>query len=272
MWNMDIIGVRFREVGKIHYYLCKSGSVEFKNMVIARTRLGVECGTVVAVKKAWKDKSKLPSEYIIRKATPEDLKSLKSKRGEELAAMEICKKKIIAHRLKMKPVDAEYLFDRSKFVLYFVAESRVDFRKLVKDLAYIFKVRIELRQIGIRDETKMRGGLGVCGRELCCSTFLNDFQVVSLKMAKDQNLSMAPSKLTGACGRLMCCLKYEEDAYRGVLQMMPKIGSEIEVAPGERGTVVSQNAVEESFEVEMQTSQNICERRKIKLFELESLN
>lgn len=271
MVKMKILGVRFRETGKIYYYLCKENNIKSGDKIIAETKLGLEAGTVLSVNVS-ENKKDFPNEYIIRKATPEDIKVLESKRKDELRALKICKKKVIAHKLKMKLIDAEYVFDRSKLVFYFVAESRVDFRNLVKELAYIFKVRIELRQIGIRDEAKMLGGFGICGREFCCGTFLNDFQSVSIKMAKDQDLSMNPVKLSGACGRLMCCLKYEQDAYKHILHKMPKVGKTVKVSPLESGTVKNLNVLKEIIEVEVQTGADTSEIRKITLSEFEKLN
>lgn len=264
---MKIIGVRFREVGKIYYYFCGDDSVSVGDRVIAETKLGVECGTVLSIKEVDKPNESENLQHIIRKATETDLKSLEGKRQEELNALEICKKKVLQHKLNMKLIDAEYVFDRAKLIFYFVSDARVDFRNLVKDLAYIFKVRIELRQVGIRDEAKMLGGLGNCGKEFCCSTFLNDFQSVSIKMAKDQQLSLNPTKLSGACGRLMCCLKYEQDTYKEILNRMPKMGVTVKVN-GDEGVVVSRNVLDESLEIGSPDDTGV-EKKKIKLSELD---
>lgn len=265
-----ILGVRFREVGKIYYYLSKDEDIKIGDKVIAQTKLGAECGTVLTISDKLDKGANKSAEYIIRKATKEDLESLEGKRAEELKALQICKDKIAHHKLNMKLIDAEYLFDRSKLVFYFVSDARVDFRNLVKDLAYIFKVRIELRQVGIRDEAKMLGGLGPCGKEFCCATFLNDFQSVSIKMAKDQQLSLNPTKLSGACGRLMCCLKYEQDTYKDILRKMPKVGETVRVN-GEEGTVTGRNVLKEKLEVDIkdESSEN-SERRQVDISEIET--
>lgn len=264
---MEVIAVRFREVGKIYYYFCGDKTVLVGDKIIAETKLGVECGTVLNIKESNGAKDSDVWQHIIRKATQEDLKSLEDKRQEELKALEICKKKVLHHKLNMKLIDAEYVFDRTKLIFYFVSDARVDFRNLVKDLAYVFKVRIELRQVGIRDEAKMLGGLGNCGKGFCCATFLNDFQSVSIKMAKDQQLSLNPSKLSGACGRLMCCLKYEQDTYKEILNRMPKVGEKVNTKDDE-GIVISRNVLDESLEIGA-PDDNSVDRKKVKLSELE---
>ncbi len=265
---MKIIGVRFREVGKIYYYLCKDNSVTKGDKVIAETKLGLECGTVLNTKEASKNSSNMPEQYIVRKATEKDLKALEVKRNEEMKALAICKEKVLQHKLKMKLIDAEYTFDRGKLVFYFVSDSRVDFRNLVKDLAYVFKVRIELRQVGIRDEAKLLGGLGPCGREFCCSGFLNDFQSVSIKMAKDQQLPLNPVKLSGSCGRLMCCLKYEQGVYKDILNKMPKVGAAVK-AGGKNAIVVGRSVLSETLDLEIESSDEEPTREKVKLSEVE---
>lgn len=237
-----IIGARFFEVGKIHYFLCHY-NISVGDTVIAETKRGVEAGKVVYAENAAKFKDLiLPGEKILRKATEKDMKSLEEKKEEEEKAREICQKKIDEHKLKMKLINVEYMFDRSKVIFYFVSESRVDFRNLVKNLASTFKIRIELRQVGIRDEAKIVGGLAPCGRPLCCGKFLDDFQSVSIKMAKDQGVSLNPTKLSGTCGRLMCCLKYEQDFYHEAISDMPSIGSSVETPDGP-GEVVSYNVI-----------------------------
>ena len=263
-----IVGVRFHEVGKIHYLVYK-GKIFVNDVIIAQTNRGVESGKVLLVKPFDKheEKNLNPSEKIIRKATEEDIESLKEKRKAEEEAEKICEQKIKEHKLHMKLIEAEYMFNRGKIIFYFVSESRVDFRNLVKELARIFKARIELRQIGTRDEAKMRGGLGACGRRLCCSTFLKDFESVSIKMAKDQNMSLNPVKLSGVCGKLMCCLNYEEDVYRSILSKMPKIGANV-VTPFGKGAVVSQNVLKESVEVEIKSDEEMSETYSVRLNEL----
>lgn len=265
---MKIIGVRFREVGKIYYYLCKDKTVKKGDRIIAETKLGLECGTVLSTKEASKNSEDMPGQYIVRKATEKDLKALEARRNEEMKALTICKEKVLQHKLKMKLIDAEYTFDRGKLIFYFVSDSRVDFRNLVKDLAYIFKVRIELRQVGIRDEAKLLGGLGPCGREFCCSGFLNDFQSVSIKMAKDQQLPLNPVKLSGSCGRLMCCLKYEQGVYRDILNRMPKVGAAVKSADKD-AVVVGRNVLSETLELEFGSSNEEPTREKVKLSEVE---
>lgn len=265
---MKIIGVRFREVGKIYYYLCKDNSVKKGDKIIAETKLGLECGTVLSEKETHKNSGDMPKQYMVRKATEKDLKSLETKRDEEIKALKICKEKVLHHKLKMKLIDAEYTFDRGKLIFYFVSDSRVDFRNLVKDLAYIFKVRIELRQVGIRDEAKMLGGLGPCGRKFCCSDFLNDFQSVSIKMAKDQQLPLNPVKLSGSCGRLMCCLKYEQGVYKDILNRMPKVGATVK-SDGKNATVVGRGVLAETLELEFGGTDEEPTREKVKLSEVE---
>ncbi len=210
----SVLGVRFRDIGKIYYYVDKDFKCSVGDFLIVLTRRGMEKGIVKVKKEMSIDTSKeMSNGKIIRKATVKDLGNIQKNEQLEKKFFEICKQKIIDHRLKMKLIECEYLFDRSKLIFYFVADGRVDFRNFVKELAYIFKTRIELRQVGVRDEAKIIGGLGVCGKPLCCATFLNDFQSVSVKMAKDQNITLSPSKISGVCGRLMCCLKFEEEAY-----------------------------------------------------------
>jgi len=209
-----VVGVRFKPAGKIYYFECAELELEEYDLVIVETVRGIECGLVVMGKRDVPEKNLvLPLKRVIRKASDEDKANYELNKQKEKDAMEICKQKINAHKLPMRLIDAEYTFDMGKIIFYFTAEGRVDFRELVKDLAAIFKTRIELRQIGVRDEAKMLGGIGTCGRELCCSSFLGDFEPVSIKMAKEQNLSLNPAKISGICGRLMCCLKYESQLY-----------------------------------------------------------
>lgn len=220
---LKIIGVRFKSVGKIYYF--DPGDTELKNgdKVIVETSRGVECGEVVMTDREIDETSfKNPIKPIIKKADERDLKTIERNKQREQEAFEICKQKIEAHKLNMDLIDVECTFSNNKMLFYFTAENRVDFRELVKDLASVFRTRIELRQIGVRDEAKMLGGLGICGQPFCCSRFLGDFQPVSIKMAKEQGLSLNPTKISGCCGRLMCCLKYEQDSYEDLLKHTPR--------------------------------------------------
>lgn len=209
-----VVGVRFKPAGKIYYFESEQLELADYDLVIVETVRGIECGIVVMEKKNLQEKDLvLPLKKVIRKATDQDKANYERNKQKEKEALEICRQKIAAHGLPMRLIDAEYTFDMGKVIFYFTAEGRVDFRELVKDLAAIFKTRIELRQIGVRDEAKMLGGIGTCGRVLCCNSFLGEFEPVSIKMAKEQNLSLNPAKISGICGRLMCCLKYESELY-----------------------------------------------------------
>ncbi len=237
----EIVGVRFKEVGKVYYFDPDGVSLKKGDRVIVETARGIECGEVAMDNRIVDDEEIVhPLKMIIREATEEDLKTVEENKKKEKEAFDICLKKIANHGLEMHLVDVEYTFDNSKILFYFTADGRVDFRELVKDLASVFRTRIELRQIGVRDESKMLGGLGMCGRPFCCGTFLGEFQPVSIKMAKEQGLSLNPVKISGTCGRLMCCLKYEQDAYEHLLKITPKQGATVETAEG-RGTVVDVN-------------------------------
>ncbi len=237
----EVIGVRFKSTGKVYYFDPQGTPMEKGDMAIVETARGLECGEVAMANRSVNDDSIVqPLKSMIRKATPEDVKKLQENKEKEKSAFVQCEKKIADHKLDMKLVDVEYTFDNSKILFYFTADGRVDFRELVKDLAGIFRTRIELRQIGVRDEAKMLGGLGICGREFCCGSFLNGFQPVSIKMAKEQGLSLNPVKISGACGRLMCCLKYEQEAYMDLLRTTPKIGAVVSTQDG-KGVVVDQN-------------------------------
>ena len=219
----EVIGVRFKDVGKIYYFDPNSVPLKIGDYVIVETARGVECGQVAMANKQLEDTEILfPLKKMIRKATEKDLECLKQNKEKEKKAFKICEEKILQHNLDMKLVDVEYTLDNNKILFYFTADGRVDFRALVKDLASVFRTRIELRQIGVRDEAKMLGGIGVCGRPFCCSSFLGEFQPVSIKMAKEQGLSLSPVKISGTCGRLMCCLKYEQDAYSDLLRKTPE--------------------------------------------------
>ena len=210
----EVIGVRFKQVGKIYYFSPNGVQMPVGEKVIVETARGIECGEVAISNREIDDESIVkPLKTVIRVATEDDLKHIEENKAKEKKAFKLCLEKIEKHKLEMKLVDVEYTFDNNKILFYFTADGRVDFRELVKDLASVFKTRIELRQIGVRDEAKMLGGLGSCGRELCCASFLGDFEPVSIRMAKEQNLSLNPSKISGICGRLMCCLKYESYGY-----------------------------------------------------------
>lgn len=234
---ITIVGVRFKPVGKIYYFNPASHDIQNKDKVIVETVRGIEMGTVViGPKEIPQEQISKPLKDVIRKATSEDLLRAEENREKEKEAFRICAEKIRRHGLEMKLIEAEYTFDRCKILFYFSADGRIDFRELVKDLANIFKTRIELRQIGIRDESKTLGSIGICGRELCCSKFLGEFEPVSIKMAKEQGLSLNPAKISGICGRLMCCLKYEQEAYEEMLRIMPHTGMTVQTPSG-KGTV-----------------------------------
>ena len=237
----EIISVRFKDVGKNYYFDPQGQTFNVKDKVIVETSRGVECGTVSIANRVLPDEDiTSPLKPVLRLATEEDIRIVEENKEKEKSAFDICQKKIDEHKLKMKLVDVEYTFDRNKILFYFTADGRVDFRELVKDLASVFRTRIELRQIGVRDESKKVGGLGICGRPFCCNTFLGDFQPVSIKMAKEQSLSLSPVKISGTCGRLMCCLKYEQEAYEHLLRVTPKNGAIVETPDG-KGTVIDFN-------------------------------
>ena len=245
----EVIGVRFKEVGKVYYFDPNGIQMKKGDMAIVETARGVECGEVAMENREIEDKDIVhPLKKMIRKATQGDLKKVEENRKKERHAFEICEKKILDHKLEMKLVDVEYTLDRSKLVFYFTADNRVDFRELVKDLASQFHTRIELRQIGVRDESKMLGGLGLCGQPFCCSRFLKNFQPVSIKMAKEQGLSLNPSKISGSCGRLMCCLAYEQKSYEYLNSITPQAGSIVRTPDGE-GTVIEVNVVAGTLKV-----------------------
>lgn len=231
--EVKVAGIRFKEVGKVYYFDPDDLEIKVGDQVIVETVRGKEYGEAV-VSPRWIDEKEVnqPLRKIIRKATKDDKIQLTKNHEDEKEALSVCSQKVEEHQLPMKLVDVEYTFDRSKIIFYFTAEGRVDFRNLVKDLASVFRTRIELRQIGVRDEAKMIGGLGSCGRELCCSTFLGDFETVSIKMAKEQNLSLNPNKISGICGRLMCCLKYENENYENLKKKMPREGTRVKTAFG----------------------------------------
>ena len=245
-----IVGIRFRTAGKIYYFDPLDFELETAMHVIVETARGIEMGTVlIPPKEVEDDKVIQPLKPVIRVATDEDEKNVERNREREKEAFKICKEKIIRHGLEMKLVDAEYTFDNNKLLFYFTADGRIDFRELVKDLAAVFRTRIELRQIGVRDETKMMGGLGICGRELCCKSYLSDFVPVSIKMAKEQNLSLNPTKISGVCGRLMCCLKNEQETYEYLNSRMPNVGDIVVSRDGTRGEVKSLNVLRQNVKV-----------------------
>lgn len=224
----NIVGIRFKEAGKVYYFDPAELELVQGDWAVVETTQGRECGEVtLSPREVPDDQIVAPLKKVMRKATPEDMKIVEERAGKEKHALEVCEEKVLAHRLDMKLVNVEYSFDGSKIVFYFTADGRVDFRALVRDLAAVFRTRIELRQIGVRDEVKMLGGLGPCGREACCKAFLTDFSPVSIRMAKDQNLSLNPTKISGLCGRLMCCLNYEQEHYAATLQHCPRKGSTV---------------------------------------------
>ena len=247
---ITIIGVRFRNVGKVYYFSPRELDICVGDHVIVETARGVEYGFVVLGPKEVDDSKVIqPLKEVIRIATPKDDAREESNRKKEKEAFEICQKKIRAHNLEMKLIDAEYTFDNNKMLFYFTADGRIDFRELVKDLASVFRTRIELRQIGVRDETKIRGGIGICGRPLCCHTYLSEFAPVSIKMAKEQNLSLNPTKISGVCGRLMCCLTNEEETYEELNSHLPANGDHVTTPEGLRGDVQSVNVLRQLVKV-----------------------
>jgi cell fate regulator YaaT (PSP1 superfamily) len=255
----NVVGVRFKKAGKVYYFDPDDLSIQKNDSVIVETARGIEYGKVVTdCKTVGENDVVLPLKKVIRLADQKDHMVVDENKIAAKEAYRVCCEKIIEHHLDMKLVDVEYTFDRNKVIFYFTADGRVDFRELVKDLAAIFRTRIELRQIGVRDEAKMLGGIGPCGRMLCCSTFLGDFEPVSIKMAKDQNLSLNPTKISGLCGRLMCCLKYENDEYEAAKEELPDIG-EIIGTPHGSGKVVGLNILERILQIELSDPQRVIE-------------
>ncbi len=267
MSQIEIVGVRFKPVGKIYYFSPRGITFNEGESAIVETIRGVEYGDVVLTNRLI-DKSEIPSDVkpIIRKATADDINQHEKNQQEIPEAIKLCEESIKTHNLDMKIIEAEYTFDRSKVLFYFISENRVDFRELVKDLASIFRMRIELRQIGVRDEAKVLNGIGICGRSLCCATFLGSFQPVTIKMAKDQSLSLNPTKISGVCGRLMCCLKYEEDTYKELNRENPNVGDIVKTEYGngevlnvytlrQRVKVVVQSKTKESTVYELPVSE-----------------
>ncbi len=248
---VEVVGINFREAGKVYYFAPESFTLSQGDKVIVETARGIELGTVkVANTKVHESKIVSPLKPVIRIATKDDLARDEKNREAEINALAICKEKVAKHGLGMDLVGVEYTFDNSKLIFYFTCESRVDFRELVKDLASTFRTRIELRQIGIRDEAKMMGGLGVCGRKFCCSGFLSDFVQVSIKMAKEQNFSLNSAKVSGGCGRLMCCLRYEHETYEEALRITPPVGSVVSTKEGD-GTVIETKPLANEIKVKL---------------------
>ena len=257
----EVIGIRFKSVGKVYYFDPSGINFGVGSKAIVETARGIECGEVVLANRAVEDESIVnPLKSVIRAATTEDVEKVAENRRKEKEAFRICLKKITEHDLGMKLIDVEYTFDNNKVLFYFTADGRVDFRDLVKDLASVFRTRIELRQIGVRDEAKMLGGLGVCGKPFCCSTFLGDFQPVSIKMAKEQGLSLNPTKISGTCGRLMCCLKYEQDAYEDLLKHTPKVGAYVGTTDG-NGTVEDLNLLTGWLKVRLEATPDVVPKQ-----------
>lgn len=263
---IKIVGVRFKNAGKIYYFDPVDFEIEKNIDVVVETARGLEYGKiVVGPKEIEEEKLISPLKPIIRIATEEDKAIYRENKEKAKETFEICQQKIKEHGLTMFLIDCEYTFDRNKLIFYFTAEGRIDFRELVKDLASIFKTRIELRQIGVRDEAKSIGGLGTCGRKLCCSSWLGDFQPVSIKMAKDQSLSLNPTKISGICGRLFCCLKYEHDVYVEAIEKMPVVGSIVKV-DNQKGKVIEINPLLEQMKIEFNDKTiKTCLREEVKV-------
>ncbi|MBE5108975.1 PSP1 domain-containing protein [Bacillus thuringiensis] len=255
----DVVGVRFKKAGKVYYFDPNQFDISENEFVIVETVRGIEYGKVVITKKQVDENDVvLPLKKVIRIANENDRTIVEENKHAAKEAYQVCQQKVVEHNLDMKLVDVEYTFDRNKIIFYFTADGRIDFRELVKDLASIFRTRIELRQIGVRDEAKMLGGIGPCGRMLCCSTFLGDFEPVSIKMAKDQNLSLNPAKISGLCGRLMCCLKYENDEYEAAKEQLPDLDQRIQTPHG-TGRVIGLNILERLIQVELVDKERIVE-------------
>ena len=265
-----IIGVRFRKAGKIYYFEPNGLEVEVGQHVIVETSRGVEYGTVVLSPREVSDEAiTSPLKPVIRLATEEDDATEAANKEKEKEAMAICREKIAKHELEMRLLDCEYTFDGNKVLFYFTADGRVDFRELVKDLAAVFRIRIELRQIGVRDETKIVGGIGICGRALCCHTYLADFAPVSIRMAKEQNLSLNPTKISGVCGRLMCCLKNEEEAYEELNSNLPNIGDRVTTNDGLQGEVSAVSVLKQMVKVIVTLEDDVKESRDYKVSDLQ---
>jgi cell fate regulator YaaT (PSP1 superfamily) len=269
---ITVVGIRFKKAGKVYYFDPGELTIEKGDNVIVETARGVEFGEcVTGMKKVKEEEIVAPLKSVIRKTTLEDIQKHDENQAKEKEAFQVCIEKIKTHDLNMKLIDVEYTFDNNKVIFYFTADGRVDFRELVKDLAAVFRTRIELRQIGVRDEAKMIGGLGPCGKSLCCSTFLGDFAPVSIKMAKEQNLSLNPTKISGICGRLMCCLNFEQETYEGIRKRMPRVSSTVETPYG-RGEVIGNSIVKESVKVRTHTEEGEEVIRDIPIEEVTLIN
>ena len=265
---IKVIGVRFRQAGKIYNFSPADFQVKVGDHVIVETARGIEYGSVVqGIREVADDKVIMPLKSVIRIATEEDDKKAIENNEKEKKAFKICKEKIAKHGLEMKLIETEYTFDNNKVLFYFTADGRIDFRELVKDLASVFKTRIELRQVGVRDETKMFGGIGICGRPLCCNTYLSEFIPVSIKMAKEQSLSLNPTKISGICGRLMCCLKNEQEAYEELNSNLPDIGEKVKTFDGFKGEVVSVNVLRQKVKIVVE----VDDEREIKEYAIDEL-
>ena len=266
---ITVIGVRFRRAGKVYYFSPGKLEVKAGQHVIVETARGTEYGHVVMGNREVDDSKVIqPLKSVLRMATPEDEATEKANRQKEKEAFKICLEKIRKHELQMKLIDAEYTFDNNKVLFYFTADGRIDFRELVKDLASVFKTRIELRQIGVRDETKIMGGVGICGRALCCHSYLSEFIPVSIKMAKEQNLSLNPSKISGVCGRLMCCLKNEEETYEVLNSKLPGIGDYVTTDDGLKGEVHSVSVLRQLVKVVVTVGKDEKEIREYRVDQL----
>ena len=266
---IKVIGVRFRTAGKIYFFDPVEFDIKRGDHVIVETARGMEFGSVVlGIREVEDDKVIQPLKAVTRIATEQDIETAKANTEKEKEAFKICLEKIKKHELEMKLIDAEYTFDNNKVLFYFTADGRIDFRELVKDLAAVFKTRIELRQIGVRDETKILGGIGVCGRALCCHSYLTDFVPVSIKMAKEQNLSLNPTKISGVCGRLMCCLKNEEEAYEELNSKLPNVGDFVTTKDGLKGEVQSTSVLKQLVKVIVTLENDEKEVREYKASEL----
>lgn len=264
-----VIGVRFRQAGKIYFFSPGTLHIEKGDKVIVETARGIEFGSVVSAPKEIPDEDIMqPLKSVLRIATEEDKRNEAKNREKEQEAFRVCQEKIRKHELDMKLISAEYTFDNSKVLFYFTADGRIDFRELVKDLAAVFRTRIELRQIGVRDETKIKGGIGICGRALCCHTYLSEFAPVSIKMAKEQNLSLNPTKISGVCGRLMCCLTNEEETYEELNSRLPDIGDTVTTVEGLKGEVQSVSVLRQLVKVVVNLDNEEKEIREYKASEL----
>lgn len=266
---ITVIGVRFRTAGKIYYFDPAGRKIKIGDHVIVETARGIEYGYVVLGNREVEESKVVPPlKAVIRMATPEDEAVEKRNKEKEKEAFRICQEKIKKHNLEMKLIDAEYTFDNNKVLFYFTADGRIDFRELVKDLASVFKTRIELRQVGVRDETKIMGGIGICGRALCCHSYLSEFIPVSIKMAKEQNLSLNPTKISGVCGRLMCCLKNEEETYEELNSKLPNVGDYVTTDDGLKGEVHSVSVLRQQVKVVVTVNKDEKEIREYKVEQL----